>query len=298
MLPNFIVIGAAKAGTTALYWYLAEHPEVFMSPMKETNYFAYGLDDDGQPLYGDPELHHFPVQTLSSYENLFADAGDSVAIGEASPIYLECPQAADRIRNLIPNARIICGLREPVDRAYSDYLMYLRTRGRRFDATRDLSVTSAWAHPESHWMRISRYYEALSRYFEAFPRGNLHIFLFDDLKEEPRKVIQEVYRFLGVDSAFQCDLRTPHNVGGVPSSMLLERVFTSRTIRAAVEPWIRKGAVNWVRRARTLNMAPAPPLPPELRQELARHFRSDIARTSELIGRSLEKWLQPASTKE
>ena len=291
MLPNFIVIGAAKAGTTALYWYLAEHPEVFMSSMKETNYFAYGLDDDGQLLYGDPELHHFPVQSLSSYEDLFAGAGDSVAIGEASPIYLECPQAAGRIRNLIPTARIICGLRDPVDRAYSDYLMYLRSRGRRFDAARDLSVTSAWAHPDSHWMRISKYYEAISRYLDAFPRDNLHFFLFDDLKQDPRKTIQDIYRFLEVDSAFQCDLLTPHNVGGVPSSMLLERIFTSATIRAVVEPWIGKGVVNWVRRARTQNMAPAPTLPPELRQELAKHFRGDIARTSELIGRSLEEWL-------
>jgi hypothetical protein len=291
MLPNFIVIGAAKAGTTALYWYLAEHPEVVMSSVKETNYFAFGLDDDGQPLYGDPELHHFPVQSLSDYEKLFADAGDSVAIGEASPIYLECPQAAGRIRDLIPAARIICGLRDPVDRAYSDYMMFLRSRGRRFDAARDLSVTSAWAQPDSHWMRISRYHEALSRYFEAFPRDHLHFFLFDDLKHDPQRVVQDIYRFLDVDSAFQCDLLTPHNVGGVPSSTFLERIFTSRAIRAAVEPWISKGAVNWVRRVRTVNLAPAPKLPPQLKQELVKHFRGDIARTSELIGRSLEEWL-------
>src|SRR5687768_18027930 len=60
-LPNFIVIGAAKAGTTALYWYLAEHPAVFMSPVKETNFFAYNLDDAGRLLYGDPDVHRFPV---------------------------------------------------------------------------------------------------------------------------------------------------------------------------------------------------------------------------------------------
>ena len=105
MLPNFIIIGAAKAGTTALYWYLAEHPQVFMSPLKETNFFAFGLDPEGKPLYGNPEVHRYPVQTLADYEKLFADAGDAKAIGEASPIYLECPQAAGRIRGLIPRAR-------------------------------------------------------------------------------------------------------------------------------------------------------------------------------------------------
>ena len=128
-LPNFIVIGAAKAGTTALYWYLAEHPAIFMSPVKETNYFAYGLDDAGQLRFGDPDVHRFPVKSLAAYEALFAGAGDAVAIGEASTMYLECPQAAARIHDLLPATRIICGLREPVDRAYSDYLMYLRNRG-------------------------------------------------------------------------------------------------------------------------------------------------------------------------
>jgi Sulfotransferase family len=291
MLPNFIVIGAAKAGTTALYWYLAEHPEVFMSPMKETNYFAYGLDDEGRLLYGDPELHRFRVQSQDAYEDLFAHTGDARAIGEASPIYLECPQAAARIRHLIPEARIICGLRNPVDRAYSDYLMYLRSRGLDFDPEQDLKASSVWARPDSHWMRISRYFEPLSRYFDGFPRNHIHIFLLDDLNRSPREVVQDVYRFVGVDPAFMFDMTTPHNVGGVPTSMLLERVFTSAAVRAAVDPWIPKRAANWVRQLRTRNLQQAPPLPAELRADLSNHFREDLERTSALIGRSLEGWL-------
>jgi hypothetical protein len=117
MLPNFIVIGAAKAGTTALYWYLAEHPDVFMSPKKETNYFAYGRDRQGRLLYGDPEFHQFPVQSLAEYEELFDGAEGARAVGEASPIYLEAPQTAGRIRELLPQSRLICSLRHPVDRA-------------------------------------------------------------------------------------------------------------------------------------------------------------------------------------
>src|SRR5206468_5150499 len=151
MLPNFIVIGAAKAGTTALYWYLAEHPAVFMSRVKETNYFAFGLDGEGRLLYGDPEVHRFPVRSLSEYEHLFANAADAAAVGEASPIYLECPQAAARIRTLLPGARIICSLRHPVDRAYSNYLMALRHQGRRFDPVRDLAPSPDWARPDRHW---------------------------------------------------------------------------------------------------------------------------------------------------
>ena len=109
MLPTFIVIGAAKAGTTALYWYLAEHPQIFMSRVKETNYFAYGVDDEGKLLYGDPELHRFPLRTLAEYEESFAGAGGAVAVGEVSPIYLECPQAAGRIRR---RKRLACRNRD------------------------------------------------------------------------------------------------------------------------------------------------------------------------------------------
>jgi Sulfotransferase family len=290
-LPNFIVIGAAKAGTTSLYWYLAEHPAVFMSPVKETNYFAYGLDADGRLLYGDPEYHAFPVKTLEEYQQLFAGAAHARAVGEASPIYLECPQAAQRIRTLLPAVQIICSIRHPVDRAYSDYVMYLRHRGRRLDPVRDLTTTAAWAQPDSRWMQIGRYDEQLSRYFEAFPRAQIRVFLFDDLKRSAGQVIQEVYQLLDVDPLFVPDLGTPHAPGGLPAIQAMERLLTNRAVQSAIKPWLPVRAVNWVRRLRRRNLQPAPPLPAQLRQELTRPFHDNIARTSQLIGRSLDHWL-------
>jgi hypothetical protein len=291
MLPNFIVVGAAKAGTTALYWYLAEHPGVFMSPVKETNFFAYGVDQHGRLLYGDPDVHRFPIKSLPEYERLFDKAGTATAIGEASPIYLECPQAASRIRQLIPAARIICSIRHPVDRAYSDYLMYLRRRGRQFDPTRELGATAAWARPDSRWMQVSRYAEQLSRYFAVFPRDQIFVILFDDLKRGSLEVTQNTYRFLDVDPGFVPDFSTPHALGGVPANRLLERLLTSSTLGVAARPWVPKGAINWVKRLRSRNMRQAPPLPGELKRELASHFRDDIKKISDLIGRSLDHWL-------
>ena len=291
MLPNFIIIGAAKAGTTALYWYLQEHPDVFMSPLKETNFFAFGLDAQGRPLYGNPAVHRYPVQTLADYEKLFADAGSAVAIGEASPIYLECPQAAGRIRDLLPHARIICCLRNPADRAYSDYQMYLRSVRRRLDPAVDLIPTAEWVHPDSHWMEISRYYPQLKRYYDAFPREQIYVFLMDDLRKNPLGVVQDLYRFLGVDPTFKPDLDTPHNVGGMPENMLLERLITTRGLARRVKRWIPQRAANWVRHLRTRNMRPAPPMPDPLRRQLNDSFREDVDLTSKLIGRSLTHWL-------
>jgi hypothetical protein len=291
-LPTFIVIGAAKAGTTALYWYLSEHPAVFMSPVKETNFFGYGRDADGRLLYGDPEIHHFPIQTMAEYEQLFHGADGAAAIGEASPIYLECPQAAGRIRSAIPSVRLIASLRQPVERAYSDYLMHLRHRGLRFDPARDLTPSAPWATADSRWMQVSRYHGQLERYYAAFPRSQIHVALFDDLKRDALAMVQQVYRFVGVAPDFAPDFDTPHAIGGLPASRLLERVLTNRVVGAVVKPLLPITAANWVRRMRARNLKKPPSLPKELQRELtARLFRDDIERTARLIGRSLDHWL-------
>jgi hypothetical protein len=291
VLPNFIVIGAAKAGTTALYWYLEEHPDVFMSPVKETNYFAYGVDEHGNLLYGDPDVHRFPIKTLDEYQQLFDRAGGVRAVGEASPLYLECPQAATRIRNRLPDVQLICSIRHPVDRAYSDYLMYLRRRGRVFDPDHQLTPAAEWARSDSRWMQVSRYYQQLARYFAAFPRDQIHVMLFDDLKTNPAGAVQGVYRWLGIDSGFVPDFETPHAIGGMPASRFLEGLFTTSAISRVVRPWVPRQATNWVKRLRSRNLRQAPPLPKDLKQELTQTFHEDIRKTSELISRDLQHWL-------
>ena len=292
-LPNFIVIGAAKAGTTALYWYLDEHPEIYRSPLKETNFIAYETNESGAPVYGDPELHHFPITSIEQYLDLFGEAGYASAVGEASPIYLEATGTAERIAATIPEAKIICGLRNPIDRAYSDYQMYLRSRGETLDPSVDLTVDARWLQPESHWMLIGRYHAMLTPYFEVFPRSRIHIYLFDELRTESLRVVQEVYRFLAVDDTYEPDLKTPHNVGGIPAVMGVERLLTSKRLRAIVEPLVPRGAVDVIRRMRTANLRPAPPLPPEARALMTENIRDDVRRTQELIGVDLGHWLQP-----
>lgn len=291
-LPDFIIIGAAKAGTTAMYWYLAEHPEVHMSEVKETNYFAYEVDENGKLLYGVPELHHFPVHSAHAYENLFEKPRQEKVAGEASPMYLECPRSAARIHAAIPGARLICGLRNPVDRAYSDYLMYLRGVGEPFIPERDLSTDADWVRPDSHWMKVSRYHGLLKRYYDLFPREQIQVFLVDDLKANAVATVQSIYAFIGVNPAYEPDVDTPYNVGGVPASPMLERVFTTgAAVRHAVEPWVPKPALKWLRRVRASNMEKPPPLPADLREMLMDRFANDIRQTSALTGRDLDHWL-------
>ncbi len=290
-LPDFFVIGGTKSGTTALYWYLSEHPEIYAGPRHHIGYFAYGLDEDGNLLYGDPDLHTWSVTTREAYEDLFADPGRATAIGDVSPIYLESPHAAARIREAVPDARIICSLRNPVDRAYSDYLMYLRKQGRRIDPAHDLIISADWAQPDSHWMTLGRYHEQLARYFDRFPRDQIHILLATDLREDTTRTVQAIYRFLGVDPTFEPDLGTPHNVGGVPTNMLLERVLTNQKVRSALRPVVPRRVADRLRRLRTSNMDTPPPLPPELREQMTAHLETQIRATGRLVGIDLDHWL-------
>ena len=280
-LPNFLVIGAAKSGTSSLHHYLRAHPQVFTPKLKEINFFDY----DGTHL----DVHYW-AKTLEEYERYFVDVGGAMAIGEVAPIYLCSRAAPENISRLIPGTKLIAILRNPVDRAYSDYQMFLRNRGRRLEPARDLAPDAAWVRADSHWMKIGRYHDQLARYYDLFPREQINVFLFDDLQRNTLAVVQQIYRFLGVDPNFVPDLATPHNVGGMPSNVLLERILTNRALRAAVEPWMSTGAANWFRRLRTKSMRKAPALPPALKATLRRQFHDDISRTSTLIGRSLDHW--------
>jgi hypothetical protein len=152
-------------------------------------------------------------------------------------------------------------------------------------------LTAEWALPDSRWMQVSRYYQQLERYFGAFPRAQIHVMLFDDLKTDAAGAVQGVYRWLGIDSGFVPDFDTPHALGGMPASRFLEGLFTSSAIGRVVRPWVPKQATNWVKRLRSRNLRQAPSLPKDLRQELTRPFHEDIRKTSELIGRDLQHWM-------
>lgn len=291
-LPNFVFIGGPKSGTTALWWYLSEHPEIYAGPSHHIGYLAYVVDESGTPLYGDPEMHKWHVRTLEEYEALYENAGDAIAIGDISPIYMETPHAAARIHELIPHARILCSLRHPVDRAYSDYLKYLRKNGRRLDPGVDLQPEAAWVQPGSHWMVLGRYHEQLSRYYDVFPPNQIHVFLAEDLKNDTVGTLRRIFRFLEVDEEFSPDLSTPHNIGGVPSSLLLERILTNQKLRSLLAPLVPRSLADRLRKVRAANMERPPPLPEDLRRKMTESLRVEIEKTSELTGLDLSHWLE------
>src|SRR6476659_1959319 len=301
MLPNFLILGAQKSGTTALFYALSKHPEVFTSAIKEPRYFAdeaKALADAAGPGDGETTM----TASLEDYEALFAGAGSALARGEASPAYLYASEAPAKIARLIPDAKLIAILRHPVERAYSNFL-YLVREGREplhdFGAAlaeeekrRAEGWSTAWFYKDKGF-----YASQVERYLEHFDREHIHCILYEDYDSEPEPAVREVYRFLGVDDDFDQDLSIRLNVSGLPKSKGLQAVSRrSRRLKWLIDPLIPDRLRRGLLEAQNKNLS-RPPLPAEVRARLIEEYRPDIERVAELTGLDLSGWLQPESVK-
>lgn len=299
-LPNFLVIGAAKAGTTALYEYLRQHPQIFMAhPIKEPKFFAY---EGGMPDYS-----NFPkawknsretVTEIDTYRGLFAGSSGFRAVGEASTLYLYYPGTAERIHSLVPKMKLVAMLRQPAERAYSHYLM-LRSLGLEplsfedaLAAERD-RIAANWA-PTWHYAATGRYFEQLSRYRRIFPESQIKVLLYDDFRARPQEVMREVFAFLGV-SAFSADTTTKHNATLVPKSGLagaagvMLRLAAPR-IKSFIPPGLHRHSATLLKR---FAMEKPDRMAPETFNELSALFDDDLSALQDLLGRDLSAWRAP-----
>ncbi len=286
-LPNFMIIGVAKAGTTSFFRYLDQHPQVYMCPLKGSNYFGHAdaVDWKWHQEAEPPLLRHFQVQTFQDYEALFADAGEQhKAIGEVSPQYFRCPGTAGRIREHIPEAKLVVSLRNPADRAYSGFMM--RTR-------RGEPVDSAYAEltPDASHVKEGFYFRRMKRYFDVFPRRQLKVYIFEEFKAEPLAVLRDLFGFLNVDPSFTPNTSVRHNPAAVPRSRLLNRLLYHPTLMRTSRALLPDGMVEVAKRVRQQNLKASPKFPPDLRADLLDLYREDIYRLEELLDRDLSIWL-------
>lgn len=300
--PNFLLIGTAKAGTTALYEFLRQHPSIFMThPVKEPKFFAY----EG----GVPEYTSFPkswkragdvVTDAHEYLSLFDDAGHFPARGEASTLYLYHREAPERIRAFHPDMRMFAILRQPADRAFSHHLM-LRASGVEpltfEDALRQepVRIANNWA-PTFHYAACGRYHEQLTRYLAIFPKEQLKIFLYEDFLSDPRSVIRDVCEFLSVDPEFDPDFSARHNVTVTPKNALAEKAAAilrpaGTQLRGIIPAGLHKSATALAKR---LVMKRPQKISMETREALTATFAEDIRKLQDLVGRDLTSWLTPS----
>jgi hypothetical protein len=298
-MPNFFIIGAMKSGTTSVYEWLKQHPQIYMSPRKEPNFFA----SEGEEFVLRPggQKDKYPViKDIEDYRALFQDVSNESAIGEATVGYLFNPRTPQHLRQYVPDARFIAILRDPVDRSFSHYRMMIRL------GDEPVSDFVEAFHMEEHRIRnnwdpfswsyksLGFYYVQLKRYFDLFDRSQIRVYLYEDLKSDPVSFIQDMFRFLQVDDKFTPDLGLNHNVGYVPKNEVARILLTKpNPIRFAygslIKPFIPKEKLEPVVR---LLMMRRVELSLETRKKLIEVFRDDIFKLQELIQRDLSHWLE------
>jgi hypothetical protein len=294
-LPTFVIIGAGRSGTTSLNAYLHQHPEVFMCYPKEPNYFALSLP---LKLTGPAAtfVRQMSATTLEAYEALFAGVTNEKAIGEASPRYLPSDIAPRRIRETIPEVRLVAVLRHPVERSYAAYLGSRRDgfeRASTFEeALRACARGERSAPGFTDYTTAGFYHANLTRYYQFFLRERIRVYLYDDLQQDPVALMRDLFGFIGVDQSFQPDMTQRLGRTGTIRDPLLGTLWrTSRPLRDALRPFLANSLRDRVL-ARIIRDLARPPLAPETRRYLLNLYREDTLRLQDLLGRDLSHWLE------
>ena len=298
-IPNFVIIGAAKSGTTSLYRYAKQHPAIYMSPIKEPKFFA--LEGETLDFRGPGDRQRMEngwITTFEEYSELFRSVTDETAIGEASSLYLYDANAPARIQRYVPHAKLIAILRDPAERAYSNFLHMVRIgvepvtdfgEALREEETR---INSRWM-PSWHYTQRGFYYAQLRRYFDRFEQSQIKVYLYEDLAADAGRVLKDLFDFLGVDSTFAPDVSERHNVSGMPRHRTVHGFLTyANPIKSVLKAVVPSGALKRVaQRIRKQNLVRTP-VSPEVRSQLIDTYRDDILKLQEIIRRDLSKWLE------
>lgn len=290
-IPDFVIVGAPRAGTTSLYAYLRSHPQVYMPANKEPHFFGSDLTRQHSPM------------SLGEYRALFRRAKSGQRTGEASPLYLMSECAAAEIRALQPDARIIIMLRHPVELIQSLHQQNLAMGVENVDDLRQALELEpdrregralpprTRAIDALRYRAVSKLADQVERFQASFPAEQIHLIFFDDLRADAQAVFAGVTRFLRIDPLFR-DSDVALNSAGTPHWWRLQHWLMhptppfDRLATSLRRSGTAHGIRGWILR---LNRGPAPrrPMDPALRQALEDEFRPEVARLQELTGRAL-----------
>jgi len=291
--PDFFIVGAPKCGTTALYEYLRQHPQIFMPFHKEPLYFGSDLTT----RYG--------RMTEDEYLALFAGADGARRVGEASAWYLYSRSAATEIRAFAPEARIIVMLRNPVDMMYAQHSQLL------FNGQEDLhdfgeALAAEWERREGRrlppgpvrrenlfYRGAAHFAEQLQRYLDLFG-DKVHVIVFDDFLDDTLGAYRGTLRFLDVDEEFVPRLEVVNDNKRIRNPMLQRLVYAPPGPIRSLIPRLRRYPLVHRLRSMALSLnssrTPRQPMDPGLRRQLAGEFAGEVDRLGRLIGRDLSSW--------
>lgn len=284
-----------KAATTSLYTYLKQHPDIYMSKVKEPMFFNNFKQKNNYFVRGRKTKK---ITTLQEYKTLFNDVKDEKAIGEASPGYIYNLSAPILIKEEIPNVKIIAILRQPVSRAYSNFLHSKRANREPIEKFEDAlneeenRIKKNWS-PLYHYKEKGFYFQQLKRYFGLFPKENIKILLFDEVVKNPKKACKDIFKFLQVDDSFIPNTSKKTNVSGTPKGLFGWLIMKLRFYNLLPNIQFSKYLPNFLLKL-IFNAAYSKPekLDESLKKELTKkYYKEEILELEKLIEKDLSHWL-------
>jgi len=298
-LPNFLIVGAAKAGTTSLYYYLREHPEIYLPEVKELRFFSAMPGNFRGP--GDERVNKTIIKSLEEYKLHYIHVNHEIAIGDVSPDYLYFyKNSIPRIKKILKDPKIIIILRNPIERAFSQYLHFVRDGREKLSFEEALKAEEQRREQNWEWAwyykDVGFYYKQVKAFLENF--SEVKIYLYEDFKRNPLNIIQDLYKFLGVDISFvPSNIGLRYNVSGIPRNKILHYFLTQNNIlKSSIKPFIKALIPKHTRRKILEKILQKnlvkPQMKPETREYLKELYKDDILKLQELIKRDLSHWLK------
>ncbi len=301
-LPDFLIIGAGKAGTTSIDNYLKQHPSIFISGRKEPNFFGYELNS-AKDFEGMPQLNHYnsSITNLEDYKKLFINAHHDQIKGETSNTYMYHESAAERILHHVPNVKLIAILRQPAERLYSRFLHLAREdKLPTKDFSDCLDKQTIW-WTRNDLIKEGFYGKYLQKYYGLFNSDQIKVFLFEDLKNEPKKLMNEIFDFIGAKGGMEIDLSVEYNQSGFIKNKKIDGIFGSKgIINSTLKSILPRRAQKLLRRNNSLQRQiqtirsknlDRPKLNKDLKKEITEKiYLEDIKLLEKVISRDLSSW--------
>lgn len=292
--PDFLIIGAAKSGTTALHNYLNQHPEVFMTKVKEPRFFlVHNNELQKQINIKDNRAIFNEYDSLEKYASLFDDAVGKTK-GESSPQYLAYPHCSAAISSWKPEMKLIVILRNPVERAYSQFVMHKnwRIEPKSFkDAVFDELAGKRKHLPiDMQYLKCGLYYQQLLPYFDYFSTASFLILKHEELKFNPLETLRKIFMFLRVEADFRVDLSGKHNVSMIRRFKKGGNLDT--ILSRAQNGFTKLGFTSASQQVKNVRFY-YPPFPLSIREVLLDYFHDDILHLSAALKTDYSNWLNP-----
>ncbi|WP_299223597.1 sulfotransferase [uncultured Psychroserpens sp.] len=292
---DFFVVGAARSGTTSIYKYLSMHPGVFVPKVKECNFFS-NVESLDQEVYEIPkpgkQYHMKIINSNSVYESLFSEAGDLLK-GEVSPSYLWDKDAAKRIYDYNPDAKIIISLRNPIHRAYSHYLMHLSTgyeKETTFEDAIKADKLKIWGGGNLY-LEMGLYHDQVKPYYDLFDKDNIKIIIYEDWTKSIENTMNDLYDFLSIDSFNDYDLSEKHNETVHLKNSSVINFLRQKKIKRTLNKLLSDRLKDKLKRNFFSENFEKQEIKPETYLNLKHYYKEDICNLESMIQKELlQKW--------